>query len=34
MTKTAEMILKHHRSLEADEMLMPFKDIITLIDEL
>ena len=34
MTKTAETILKHHRSLEADEMLMPFKDIISLIDEL
>ena len=34
MTKTAETILKTHRALEADEMLMPFKDIITLINEL
>ena len=34
MTKTAETILKSHRALEADEMLMPFKDIITLIEEL
>lgn len=34
MQKTAETILKNHRSLEADEALMPFKDIIRLIDEL
>ena len=34
MTKTAETILKTHRALEADEMLMPFKDIITLINEI
>lgn len=34
MKKTAETILKYHRSLEADEALMPFKDIISLIDEL
>lgn len=34
MTKTAETILKTHRALEADSMLMSFKDIITLIDEL
>lgn len=34
MQKTAETILKNHRSLEADEALMPFKDIISLIDEL
>ena len=34
MTKTAQTILKTHRAMEADEMLMPFKDIITLIDEL
>lgn len=34
MTKTAETILKSHRALEADEMLMPFKDIITLINEI
>lgn len=34
MTKTAETILKNHRALEADEMLMPFKDIITLINEI
>ena len=34
MKKTAEMILNSHRALEADEMLMPFKEIITLIDEL
>ena len=29
--KTAESILKHHRSLECDSTLMPFKDIIRLI---
>ena len=34
MKKTAEMILNSHRALEADEILMPFKEIITLIDEL
>ena len=34
MKKAAETILVNHRALEADEMLMPFKDIITLIDEL
>ena len=34
MQKTAEMILKNHRALEADENLMPFKDIIRLIDEI
>ena len=34
MRKAAECILNNHRALEADEMLMPFKEIITLIDEL
>ena len=34
MRQTAEVILKNHRALEADAMLMPFKEIITLIDEL
>ena len=34
MKKTAETILSTHRALEADSMLMPFKDIITLIEEL
>ena len=34
MKKTAETILSTHRALEADEMLMPFKEIITLIEEL
>lgn len=34
MQKTAEEILKNHRALEVDSKLMPFKDIITLIDEL
>jgi len=34
MQKTAQEILKNHRSLEIDSQLMPFKDIITLIDEL
>ena len=34
MKKAAESILVNHRALEADEMLMPFKEIITLIDEL
>lgn len=34
MQRTAEDILKYHRSKEADSRLMPIKDIITLIDEL
>lgn len=34
MKQAAELILNSHRALEADDMLMPFKDIITLIDEL
>ena len=34
MQKTAEEILKNHRAFEAEERLMPFKEIITLIDEL
>lgn len=34
MENTAKEILKNHRALEVDEKLMPFKDIITLIDEL
>ncbi len=34
MESTAKEILKHHRALEADAKLMPFKEIITLIDEL
>ena len=34
MRATAETILKNHRALEADRNLMPFKDIITLIDEI
>jgi phosphoenolpyruvate phosphomutase len=34
MQSTAEEILKNHRALEVDSKLMPFKDIITLIDEL
>ncbi len=34
MKATAMEILKNHRALEADSHLMPFKDIITLIDEL
>lgn len=34
MQKTAEDILKYHRSLEADERLMSIKSILTLIDEL
>ena len=33
MMKTAETILRHHRALEADQTLMPFKDIIRLIPE-
>ena len=34
MRRTAEEILKHHRALESDSKLMPFQDIIRLIDEL
>ena len=34
MQSTAEEILKNHRALEVDSRLMPFKDIIRLIDEL
>lgn len=34
MQSTAEEILKNHRALEVDEKLMPFKDIIRLIDEI
>lgn len=34
MQQTAMDILKYHRAKEADERLMPIKDIITLIDEL
>lgn len=34
MQSTAVEILRNHRALEADEHLMPFKDIIRLIDEL
>ena len=34
MKHTAESILKHHRALEVDDALMPFKEIITLIDEI
>lgn len=34
MKTTAELILKNHRALEADSLLMPFKEIITLIDSL
>lgn len=34
MQETAIEILKNHRALEADSKLMPFKDIIRLIDEL
>lgn len=34
MQQTAELILNNHRALEVDSMLMPFKEIITLIDEL
>ncbi len=33
MVRTAETILRHHRAQEADEQLMPFKDIIRLIPE-
>jgi len=31
MKKTARLILKHHRALEAEELCMPIKDILTLI---
>jgi phosphoenolpyruvate phosphomutase len=34
MQSTAEEILKNHRALEVDSKLMPFKEIITLIDDL
>ena len=34
MQETAEEILKAHRAKEVDSKLMPFKDIIRLIDEL
>ena len=34
MQETAITILKNHRAKEADEKLMPFKDIIRLIDEI
>lgn len=34
MENTAKEILKNHRALEVDDKLMPFKEIITLIDEL
>ena len=34
MKHTAESILRHHRALEVDDALMPFKEIITLIDEI
>lgn len=34
MEQTAVSILKNHRGYEAEEYLMPFQDIITLIDEL
>ena len=34
MQSTAVEILKNHRALEVDAKLMPFKDIIRLIDEI
>lgn len=34
MENTAKDILKYHRAKEVDDKLMPFKDIITLIDEI
>lgn len=34
MRSTAEEILKNHRAMEVDSKLMPFKEIISLIDEL
>ena len=33
MQKVADTILKHHRAMEADDMLLPIKDIIRLIPE-
>lgn len=34
MQKTAEDILKNHRAMECEERMMPFKDIVTLVDEI
>ncbi|MBO4291827.1 MAG: isocitrate lyase/phosphoenolpyruvate mutase family protein, partial [Lachnospiraceae bacterium] len=34
MQKTAVSILENHRAMEVDSTLMPFKDIIRLIDEM
>jgi len=34
MQATAISLLQNHRALEVDEKLMPFKDIIRLIDEI
>lgn len=34
MQSTAVEILKNHRALEVDSKLMPFKEIITLIDDM
>ncbi|MCR5357951.1 MAG: phosphoenolpyruvate mutase [Lachnospiraceae bacterium] len=34
MQRVAEEILKNHRALEVDDLLMPFKEIIRLIDEM
>lgn len=34
MQRTAEVILKNHRSMEVEDTLMPFKEIISLIDEI
>lgn len=34
MEQTAKDILKYHRAQEADERLMPIKNIISLIEEL
>lgn len=34
MQNTAVEILKNHRALEVDSKLMPFQEIITLIDDL
>lgn len=34
MQQTADLILRNHRALEADRQCMPFRDIITLIDEI
>ena len=34
MRKTAEDILRYHRAKDADDRLMPIKEIVTLIDEL